>query len=107
MAICGKRNVVLNEDGFLDELNRFELKRRGELKFSKTFQQQVFMCFLDRGVLEEYYDSVRNAANYWLDVLDARGDSFDIEEDRFSKAIQKIITISTGKRMLLFYFYMY
>lgn len=42
-----KRYAVFAEDGSLSELKGFEIKRRGELKLIKIFQEQVFKRFLD------------------------------------------------------------
>jgi len=75
-----KRYAVFNFDGSLAELKGFELKRRGELELIKTFQSQVFERFLDGSSLKECYDSVADVANYWIDVIDTRGDSLDDDE---------------------------
>ena len=42
-----KRYAVFNDDGSLAELKGFEVKRRGELKLIKIFQQQIFKFFLE------------------------------------------------------------
>ncbi|KAM3572228.1 hypothetical protein VYU27_005762 [Nannochloropsis oceanica] len=75
-----KRYAVFNVDGSLAELKGFELKRRGELELIKAFQGQVFECFLKGGSLQECYEAVGEVANYWLDVLDSRGEELDDEE---------------------------
>jgi len=75
-----KRYAVFNMDGSLAELKGFELKRRGELELIKAFQGQVFECFLKGETLQECYDAVGEVANYWLDVLDSRGEELDDEE---------------------------
>ncbi|TFJ85676.1 hypothetical protein NSK_003184 [Nannochloropsis salina CCMP1776] len=75
-----KRYAVFNKDGSLAELKGFELKRRGELELIKAFQGQVFECFLKGSTLEECYNAVGDIANFWLDVLDSRGEELDDEE---------------------------
>lgn len=52
-----------------DFLNRFEVKRRGELQLIKIFQSSVFGAFLRGKTLDEVYASVAKVADYWLDVL--------------------------------------
>ena len=67
-----KRYAVFRLDGSLAELKGFELKRRGELKMIKVFQQQVFDHFLDGETLAQCYDAVAQVANYWLGEFDFR-----------------------------------
>jgi len=75
-----KRYAVFNFDGSLAELKGFELKRRGELELTKTFQSQVFERFLEGTSLVDCYDSVAEIANHWIDVLDTRWESLDTDE---------------------------
>lgn len=75
-----KRYAVFNHDGSLSELKGFELKRRGELKLIKIFQQQIFKFFLNGETLVETYESVAKVANQWLDVLYSRGETLADEE---------------------------
>lgn len=75
-----KRYAVFNDDGSMAELKGFELKRRGELDLIKTFQSQIFERFLDGGSLEECYQSVAKVANYWMDILDSKGECLETEE---------------------------
>ena len=110
-----KRYAVFHPDGSLAELKGFELKRRGELKMVKVFQQQVFGRFLDGGSLEECYRSVASVADYWLDVLDTQGEDLDdselldlLAENRsMSRTLedygeQKSVAISTARRLAEF-----
>ncbi|QSZ31190.1 hypothetical protein DSL72_000753 [Monilinia vaccinii-corymbosi] len=110
-----KRYAVFNDDGSLAELKGFELKRRGELKLIKIFQQQIFKFFLEGTTLEETYQSVAKVANQWLDVLDSKGKTLaDAElidlicENRsMSKSLeeygtQKSTSITTAKRLAEF-----
>lgn len=75
-----KRYAVFNEDGTLAELKGFELKRRGELKLIKAFQGQIFKEFLQGTTLEECYGSVAKVADNWLDILESKGSTMDMEE---------------------------
>jgi len=110
-----KRYAVFNFDGSLAELKGFELKRRGELKIIKIFQQEVFERFLLGRSLEECYSAVAEVADYWLDVLFSRGADLDdaalldlISENRsMSRTLdeygsQKSTAISTAKRLAEF-----
>ncbi|EFX03340.1 DNA polymerase catalytic subunit a [Grosmannia clavigera kw1407] len=75
-----KRYAVFNDDGSLAELKGFEVKRRGELKLIKIFQQQIFKFFLDGTTLAECYAAVAKVANRWLDVLHSKGATLADEE---------------------------
>ncbi|KAK3377104.1 hypothetical protein B0T24DRAFT_620464 [Lasiosphaeria ovina] len=107
-----KRYAVFNDDGSLAELKGFEVKRRGELKLIKIFQQQIFKFFLEGTTLAECYTAVATVANRWLDVLDNKGLTLAdeelmelISENRsMSKALeeygtQKSTSITTAKRL--------
>ncbi|TPX18262.1 uncharacterized protein E0L32_002771 [Thyridium curvatum] len=75
-----KRYAVFNDDGSLAELKGFEVKRRGELKLIKIFQQQIFKFFLEGTTLAECYGAVAKVANRWLDVLHSKGSTLADEE---------------------------
>jgi len=107
-----KRYAVFNFDGSLAELKGFELKRRGELKIIKIFQEQVFGRFLMGKSLPQCYAAVADTANYWLDILLTRGE--DLEDDELLELISenknlsrkledygstKGVAISTAKRL--------
>jgi DNA polymerase epsilon subunit 1 len=107
-----KRYAVFNDDGSLAELKGFEVKRRGELKLIKIFQQQIFKFFLEGTTLEETYAAVAKVANQWLDVLHSKGETLADEElidlicenRSMSKALeeygtQKSTSITTAKRL--------
>ncbi|KAL8359001.1 hypothetical protein RB601_008139 [Gaeumannomyces tritici] len=107
-----KRYAVFNDDGSLAELKGFEVKRRGELKLIKIFQQQIFKFFLEGTTLAECYEAVATVANRWLDVLDNKGTTLAdeelmdlISENRsMSKTLeeygsQKSTSITTAKRL--------
>ncbi|KND89329.1 DNA polymerase epsilon catalytic subunit A [Tolypocladium ophioglossoides CBS 100239] len=107
-----KRYAVFNDDGSLAELKGFEVKRRGELKLIKIFQQQIFKFFLEGEDLTQCYTAVAKVANKWLDVLDSRGSTLAdeelmelISENRsMSKTLeeygtQKSTSITTAKRL--------
>lgn len=107
-----KRYAVFNYDGSLAELKGFELKRRGELKLIKIFQQQIFKFFLEGDDLVQCYASVAKVANRWLDVLHGKGSTLAdeelmdlISENRsMSKTLeeyggQKSTSITTARRL--------
>ena len=75
-----KRYAVFNFDGSLEELKGFEVKRRGELKLIKAFQEEVFEKFLDGDTLEGVYASVGVVANKWLDMLETKGEHLTDED---------------------------
>lgn len=110
-----KRYAVFNEDGTLAELKGFEVKRRGELKLIKIFQQQIFKFFLEGSTLTETYAAVAKVANRWLDVLYQHGSTLADEElidlicenRSMSKTLdeysgQKSTSITTAKRLAEF-----
>ena len=110
-----KRYAVFNHDGSLAELKGFEVKRRGELKLIKIFQQQIFKFFLEGTTLTETYTAVATVANRWLDVLHQRGVTLADEElidlicenRSMSKTLeeygaQKSTSITTAKRLAEF-----
>lgn len=107
-----KRYAVFNDDGSLAELKGFEVKRRGELKLIKIFQQQIFKFFLEGTTLAECYTAVAKVANQWLDVLHSKGATLAdeelmelISENRsMTKTLeeygaQKSTSITTAKRL--------
>ncbi|KAH8673336.1 DNA polymerase family B [Xylariales sp. PMI_506] len=107
-----KRYAVFNDDGSLAELKGFEVKRRGELKLIKIFQQQIFKFFLEGTTLAECYGAVAKVANKWLDVLYSKGSTLADEElidlicenRSMSKTLeeygsQKSTSITTAKRL--------
>lgn len=110
-----KRYAVFDLRGKLSELKGFELKRRGELKLIKTFQQQVFTKFLEGTTLQECYAAAASVANDWLDVLETKAISMDNEEllelisenKSMSKSLkeyegQKSTSITTARRLAEF-----
>ncbi|KAI5863661.1 DUF1744-domain-containing protein [Durotheca rogersii] len=110
-----KRYAVFNDDGSLAELKGFEVKRRGELKLIKIFQQQIFKFFLEGTTLTECYAAVAKVANRWLDVLHNKGSTLADEElidlicenRSMSKTLeeygtQKSTSITTAKRLAEF-----
>ncbi|EGX96367.1 DNA polymerase epsilon [Cordyceps militaris CM01] len=107
-----KRYAVFNDDGSLAELKGFEVKRRGELKLIKIFQQQIFKFFLEGEDLTQCYTAVAKVANRWLDVLHSKGSTLADEElmelisenRNMSKTLeeygsQKSTSITTAKRL--------
>jgi DNA polymerase epsilon subunit 1 len=99
----------------LAELKGFEVKRRGELKIIKIFQEEVFSQFLKGETLDECYAAVAKIADRWLDILYTKGQTTSdeelldyISENRsMSKTLgeygtQKSTSISTAKRLAEF-----
>ena len=70
-----KRYAVFNRDGSCAELKGFELKRRGELKIIKYFQEEVFSTFLKGEGLQGIYEHVAKVAKRYLDILETKADS--------------------------------
>ncbi|KAK0930490.1 DNA polymerase epsilon catalytic subunit [Friedmanniomyces endolithicus] len=110
-----KRYAVFNHDGTLAELKGFEIKRRGELKLIKIFQQQIFKFFLEGDTLEATYGAVARVADKWLDVLHSHGATLADEElidlicenKSMAKTLeeygaQKSTAITTAKRLAEF-----
>lgn len=109
-----KRYAVFNENGSLAELKGFEIKRRGELKIIKNFQEKIFSKFLLGNTLEECYSIVGKEADTWLDILYYQGKQFQendktlfsylTESSNMSKNLseygeQKSSRITTAKRL--------
>lgn len=107
-----KRYAVFNLSGKLTELKGFELKRRGELKLIKVFQEEIFDTFLAGSSLSECYKTAGQVADKWWDILEYKGAGIDIDElidflceNRvLSKCIadygaQKSNSITAGKRL--------
>ena len=110
-----KRYAVFNHDDSIAELKGFEIKRRGELKLIKIFQENLFRFFLKGTTLVETYAAVAQVANKWLDVLDSRGATLADEElidlicenKNMTKPLeeygsQKSTAITTAKRLAEF-----
>ena len=75
-----KRYAVFYPDGTLGELKGFEIKRRGELKMLKDFQDKVFYQFMLGSTLIESYSAAASVANKTLDVLFNKGVGVDDDE---------------------------
>jgi DNA polymerase epsilon subunit 1 len=75
-----KRYAVFSHSGKLHEVKGFELKRRGELKIVKIFQEEVFSKFLEGKTLQECYDACGEVAERWYDILETQGEYVDDQE---------------------------
>lgn len=77
-----KRYCVFEYDGSIAELKGFEMKRRGELRLTQVFQEEIFEQghFLKGKSRQEVYDGLGKVANRWLDVLDSKGRSLTDED---------------------------
>ena len=58
-----KRYAIFNMAGKLTEIKGFELKRRGELKLIKVFQEEIFDTFLSGTTLNECYKAAGQVAD--------------------------------------------
>ena len=107
-----KRYIVIDFDDKIQELKGFELKRRGELKIIKIFQEEVFGQFLKGNNLRECYLECAEIARRWYSILELNGEGINdeelldyIEESRMmSKSIdeygsQKSTSITCAKRL--------
>jgi len=107
-----KRYAVFHLNGKLAELKGFEMKRRGELKLIKVFQEEIFDRFLDGTTLQESYAAAAMVADRWYDLLEYRGAGLDTEEvigylcenRTLARGIddygsQKSIAITTARRL--------
>ncbi|KAI5192514.1 DNA polymerase epsilon subunit 1 [Nematocida sp. AWRm77] len=75
-----KRYIVINSKERISELKGFEFKRRGELKFVKAFQEEMFNTLLTGHTLEECYLALAQCAEYWLDIIESQGEPLSTEE---------------------------
>lgn len=75
-----KRYAVFSHSGKLHEVKGFELKRRGELKIIKIFQEEVFGKFLEGKTLQECYDACGEVADRWYDILETEGEYIDDQD---------------------------
>lgn len=89
-----KRYVVYNFNGSIAEIKGFELKRRGELKIIKIFQEDLFNHFLDGATLDECYQACGAIADRWLDILFKKGEG--IEDEELFEYIAESKTMSKG-----------
>ena len=107
-----KRYIVIDFDDKIQELKGFELKRRGELKIIKIFQEEVFGQFLKGKNLTECYAECAEIAKRWYSILELNGEGINddelldyIEESRMmSKSIdeygsQKSTSITCARRL--------
>ncbi|KAK2962332.1 putative DNA polymerase epsilon catalytic subunit A [Blattamonas nauphoetae] len=107
-----KRYCVYNFNGRIAELKGFELKRRGELKLIKEFQEAIFGTFLKGTTLQECYQEVAKVCNTYLDIITSHGSNISDEQLYFfltesrsmSKGLaeyegQKSNSITTARRL--------
>lgn len=91
-----KRYAVFNFNGKLKELKGFELKRRGELKIIKIFQEQVFGNFLKGNSLSDCYKECAKVADNWYKILENKGEGITdddlLEYIEETKIISKVIS---------------
>lgn len=75
-----KRYVVYHQNGSIAELKGFEIKRRGELKIIKIFQEEIFSAFVLGTNLKECYQECGKVADKWLNLLHKKGEGLDDKE---------------------------
>ena len=78
--ILKKRNIVIDFDDKIQELKGFKLKRRGELKIIKLFQEEVFGQFLKGKNLTECYSEWAEIEKWWYSILELDGKGINDEE---------------------------
>ncbi|CAL6065292.1 DNA_polymerase epsilon [Hexamita inflata] len=72
-----KRYCVFDLSGKISELKGFELKRRGELQLIKSYQQRIFIKYLDGKNIEECYSSVAKISDQYLSIIKNKGVGYD------------------------------
>ncbi|ORD95086.1 DNA polymerase [Enterospora canceri] len=72
-----KRYIVFDFNNNIAELKGFELKRRGELKFIKKFQEDLIQKYCLGSTLKECYNGLADVAKYWLNIIDTNGANLD------------------------------
>lgn len=87
-----KRYAVFSLNGSLKELKGFELKRRGELKIVKIFQEEVFKQFLKGNSLYDCYKACASIAEPWYKILENKGEG--ISDENIIEYIQETKIIS-------------
>ncbi|KAI5191593.1 DNA polymerase epsilon subunit 1 [Nematocida minor] len=75
-----KRYIVINSKNKISELKGFEFKRRGELKFIKSFQEEMFNSMLAGSTLSECYEALAECADYWLDIIETKAEALAQDE---------------------------
>ncbi|KAI5166167.1 DNA polymerase epsilon subunit 1 [Nematocida sp. AWRm78] len=75
-----KRYIVINNKEKISELKGFEFKRRGELKFVKSFQEEMFNLLLSGNTLEECYMTLAECADYWIDIIETKAQALAQDE---------------------------
>lgn len=53
------------------------MKRRGELRITKVFQEEIFPQYLKGGSLEECYKACANTAKKYLAIVSKKGQAMD------------------------------
>ncbi len=56
------------------------MKRRGELRITKVFQEEIFPHYLKGTNLKQCYASCAETAKKYIDIINKRGDGMDLEQ---------------------------
>jgi DNA polymerase epsilon subunit 1 len=72
-----KRYVVFNFNNKIKEFKGFEMKRRGELRITKVFQEEIFPQYLKGASLEECYAHCASVAKKYLAIIQRNGQAMD------------------------------
>lgn len=75
-----KRYVVFNFNNKIKEFKGFEMKRRGELRITKVFQEEIFPQYLMGGSLTECYQHCAAVAKKYLAIINRNGQAMDTHE---------------------------
>ena len=108
-----KRYVVMDHDDQITELKGFEIKRRGELKIIKTYQEIIFKEYLKGTDLLSCYTHIASVSMPFLNILTTNGKGVSddqiidllCEYKSLSKPLveygnQKSTSITTAKRLV-------
>lgn len=75
-----KRYVVFNFNNKIKEFKGFEMKRRGELRITKVFQEEIFPQYLMGATLEECYRHCASVAKKYLAIIQRNGQAMDTSQ---------------------------
>lgn len=75
-----KRYCVFNFKNEISEFKGFEMKRRGELRVTKVFQEEIFPQYLKGTNLKECYAHCAETAKKYIDIINKKGDGMDVDQ---------------------------
>jgi DNA polymerase epsilon subunit 1 len=65
--------VVFSFNNKIKEFKGFEMKRRGELRITKVFQEEIFPQYLKGNSLQECYFHCAQTAKKYLAIIQKQG----------------------------------